>query len=111
MPRTKISRAHKPKPRFPANIEPIQWAGIAVVALLIAAGIWFAVQSLRPATPAATTEPSVKKWSSPPAMSIDPSKQYFATVKMQKGGEFVIQLYPDKAPLTVNNFVFLVRQH
>ncbi len=26
---------------------------------------------------------------------------------MAKGGEFVIQLYPDKAPITVNNFVFL----
>ena len=44
-------------------------------------------------------------------MTIDKSKQYFATVKMQKGGEFVIQLYPDKAPITVNNFVFLARQH
>ncbi|HLO17650.1 MAG TPA: peptidylprolyl isomerase, partial [Anaerolineales bacterium] len=38
---------------------------------------------------------------------IDTSKQYLATVKMAKGGEFVIQLYPDKAPKTVNSFVFL----
>jgi cyclophilin family peptidyl-prolyl cis-trans isomerase len=29
---------------------------------------------------------------------------------MAKGGEFVIQLYPDKAPITVNSFVFLARQ-
>ncbi len=43
-------------------------------------------------------------------MTIDPSKQYTATVKMAKGGEFVIQLYPDKAPITVNSFVFLARQ-
>jgi cyclophilin family peptidyl-prolyl cis-trans isomerase len=43
-------------------------------------------------------------------MLIDKSKQYFATVKMAKGGEFVIQLYPDKAPITVNSFVFLARQ-
>ena len=43
-------------------------------------------------------------------MTIDESKQYFATVKMAKGGEFVIQLYPDKAPITVNNFVFLTRE-
>jgi cyclophilin family peptidyl-prolyl cis-trans isomerase len=43
-------------------------------------------------------------------MSIDVNKQYFATVKMAKGGEFVIQLYPDKAPITVNNFVFLARE-
>ncbi len=26
---------------------------------------------------------------------------------MATGGEFVIQLYPDKAPITVNSFVFL----
>ena len=42
-------------------------------------------------------------------MTIDLQKQYFATVKMAKGGEFVIQLYPDKAPITVNSFVFLAR--
>ena len=29
---------------------------------------------------------------------------------MTKGGEFVIQFYPDKAPITVNSFVFLARQ-
>lgn len=30
---------------------------------------------------------------------------------MAKGGQFVIQLYADKAPMTVNNFVFLANQH
>jgi cyclophilin family peptidyl-prolyl cis-trans isomerase len=45
-----------------------------------------------------------------PAMTIDKNKQYFATVKMAKGGEFVIQLYPDKAPVTVNSFVYLARK-
>jgi len=43
-------------------------------------------------------------------MLIDKNKQYTATFKMAKGGEFVIQLYPDKAPITVNSFVFLARQ-
>jgi cyclophilin family peptidyl-prolyl cis-trans isomerase len=43
-------------------------------------------------------------------MTIDTNKQYFATVKMAKGSEFVIQLFPDKAPITVNNFVFLARE-
>jgi len=51
-----------------------------------------------------------KQYDSPPAMTIDIHKQYFATVKMAKGGEFVIQLFPDKAPITVNNFVFLARE-
>ena len=40
-------------------------------------------------------------------MNIDLTKQYFANVKMATGGEFVIQLCPDKAPKTVNSFIFL----
>ena len=51
-----------------------------------------------------------KQYSSAPPIAIDASKQYFATVKMAKGGQFVIQLYPDKAPITVNSFVFLANQ-
>ncbi len=51
-----------------------------------------------------------KTYSGPPPMTLDKTKQYTATVKMAKGGEFVIQLYPDKAPITVNSFVFLARQ-
>ncbi len=44
-----------------------------------------------------------------PPMTIDPGKQYTATVKTEKG-DFVIKLYADKAPMTVNNFIFLARQ-
>lgn len=51
-----------------------------------------------------------KQWPTAPEMTIDKAKQYFATVKLAKGGQFVIQLYPDKAPITVNSFVFLARQ-
>ncbi|MBL8051536.1 MAG: peptidylprolyl isomerase [Anaerolineales bacterium] len=29
---------------------------------------------------------------------------------MEKGGQFVIELYADKAPITVNSFVFLARE-
>jgi cyclophilin family peptidyl-prolyl cis-trans isomerase len=65
------------------------------------------------ATPAAQTPEAtsaIKQWSTSPAMTIDKTKQYTATVTMAKGGQFVIQLYPDKAPITVNSFVFLARQ-
>ena len=51
----------------------------------------------------------VKSYDSAPPMSIDTNVIYLATVKMAKGGEFVIELYPDKAPITVNNFIFLAR--
>lgn len=44
---------------------------------------------------------------SAPPLSIDESQPYFATFKMENGGEFVVQLYSDQAPITVNSFVFL----
>jgi len=43
-----------------------------------------------------------------PPTVIDPSKQYFARLQTDKG-EIVIQLFPDKAPITVNSFVFLAQ--
>jgi cyclophilin family peptidyl-prolyl cis-trans isomerase/protein-disulfide isomerase len=44
-----------------------------------------------------------------PQMTIDRSKQYLATLQTVKGN-IVLQLFPDKAPLAVNSFVFLARQ-
>jgi cyclophilin family peptidyl-prolyl cis-trans isomerase len=44
-----------------------------------------------------------------PPMIIDPNKQYSATIKTEKG-DIVMELYPDKAPMAVNNFVFLAQQ-
>jgi cyclophilin family peptidyl-prolyl cis-trans isomerase len=41
-------------------------------------------------------------------MVIDPQKHYTATFKTEKG-DFVVELYADKVPRTVNNFVFLAR--
>ena len=51
--------------------------------------------------------PAAKQYNEAPPMKIDQTKQYFATFKMANGGEFVVELYPDKAPITVNSFVFL----
>ena len=65
-------------------------------------------QAARVSPTAATVQ--YKQYAAAPPMTIDTTKQYLATVKMAKGGEFVIQLYPDKAPVTVNNFVFLARE-
>ncbi|NCP87559.1 MAG: peptidylprolyl isomerase [Anaerolineae bacterium CG_4_9_14_3_um_filter_57_17] len=49
------------------------------------------------------------EWSNPPALVIDPKKKYTATMETEKGS-MVIELFADKAPKTVNNFVFLARQ-
>jgi len=52
---------------------------------------------------------SPQQWSRPPDMVIDPQKVYTATLHTEKG-DIVIHLHADKAPRTVNNFVFLARQ-
>jgi len=50
-----------------------------------------------------------KQYKSSPEMVIDPKKKYTATFKTEKG-DFVVELFADKAPKTVNNFVFLSRE-
>ncbi len=52
---------------------------------------------------------ATQQWSTPPSMEIDPSKNYQATIETNKG-TIVLALYPQHAPKTVNNFVFLSRQ-
>jgi peptidyl-prolyl cis-trans isomerase B (cyclophilin B) len=42
-------------------------------------------------------------------MQIDPKKKYTATIATGRGN-IVIELYPQYAPKTVNNFVFLAQQ-
>ena len=50
-----------------------------------------------------------KQWTTPPAMQIDPKKKYKASMETDKG-TMVIELFADKTPMTVNNFVFLARE-
>ena len=61
-----------------------------------------------PASQAAPDRPM--QWDSPPAMEIDTSKKYTAVFELEKDASFEIELYADKAPNTVNSFVFLSRQ-
>ena len=111
MARRKTSRTAKPQTRTLGGLDPVQWAGIAVVIVIVVVGAWLLLRGNAPSQLAASQAASgPKQWASAPPMSIDKSKQYLATVKMAKGGEFVIQLYPDKAPIAVNSFVFLARQ-
>ena len=50
-----------------------------------------------------------QQWDAPPELTIDPAKIYLATFKTAKGN-IQVQLFADKAPITVNNFIFLARQ-
>ncbi len=93
--------------------------GIVVILVLL---IWVIFSSLPSKVPEVISPPDLarivntpelvgtKQYASAPPMLIDVTKKYFANVKMANGSEFVIQLFPDKAPLTVNSFVFLARE-
>ncbi len=45
-----------------------------------------------------------------PPMTIDVDASYTATIVMESGDEIVIELLPQSAPETVNNFVFLAQE-
>jgi cyclophilin family peptidyl-prolyl cis-trans isomerase/protein-disulfide isomerase len=51
---------------------------------------------------------AARQFNACPPGSIDPLKQYIVTLHTAKG-DIVLQLYPEKAPQAVNNFVFLAR--
>jgi peptidyl-prolyl cis-trans isomerase B (cyclophilin B) len=52
---------------------------------------------------------AAKNWKTPPDMQIDLKKNYVATIETDRG-TIEIQLYPQHAPKTVNNFVFLAKE-
>ncbi len=52
---------------------------------------------------------AAKKWNTPPDMQIDLKKNYVASIETERG-TIEIQLYPQHAPKTVNNFVFLAKE-
>ena len=96
----------------------VQIIGLGIVVLLIIAGVWFFSpkgQQQNQSNVDFGDQPACERFAdipvadqySEPLLNIDLTKQYFANVKMVTGGEFVIQLYPDKAPKTVNSFIFL----
>ena len=47
-----------------------------------------------------------QQWNQPPAMQIDTEANYLVEMETDKG-TIKLELYPEHAPLTVNNFVFL----
>ncbi len=49
-----------------------------------------------------------RQFSGCPAMAVDPKKQYIATLHTEKG-DVTIQLFADKAPITVNSFIYLAQ--
>ncbi len=50
-----------------------------------------------------------KQWSNPPVFELDLKKKYTAVIHTDNG-DIQVELFADKVPATVNNFVFLARQ-
>lgn len=89
---------------------------LVIVGLVIATG-GFGLLNARNAAPAASggsaaaipPEQRNNMYKSAPAMQIDPSKTYRATIDTSKG-KILVDLDPKDAPQHVNNFVFLANQ-
>jgi cyclophilin family peptidyl-prolyl cis-trans isomerase len=104
--------------------KTIQYVAIAMVVVVVALVAWPYVAKLFTKTEVATpvsagdvgsgtacaafeSIAAADQYNEAPPMKVDQAKQYFATFKMAAGGEFIVELYPAKAPITVNSFVFL----
>ncbi len=51
-----------------------------------------------------------KQWPQAPPMIITPNKKYYATIITSKG-TMKVDLFASEVPITVNNFIFLAREH
>ena len=105
----------KNKEQAVATERYIQYAAAGVVLLVIAFFVWqyLPKQSKSTADQASliceqfADIPAADQYESAPPLKVDAGTKYFANFTMENGGTFKIQLYPDKAPITVNSFVFL----
>lgn len=81
--------------------------GITVLAALGFSVFQRTTNDMTPTTPTQTA--SVKRYTMPPAMSIDVSKSYTAIIQTPKGA-MRVNLFASETPVTVNNFIFLARE-
>ncbi|ASS76384.1 peptidylprolyl isomerase [Tumebacillus algifaecis] len=67
-------------------------------------------QSNQNNNPQGSTPAKQKQYANKPEMKIDIAKEYTATIQTNKG-DIKIKLLDDAAPVTVNNFIFLAKDH
>lgn len=100
---------HSPFRRRIAGIAAITAALLLLVSCGSKSGSAGSTSAPAAATPSPTAA-AVKSWTAPPEMKIDKNKSYSAKINTSKGS-FTIELFAKDAPNTVNNFVFLSREH
>ncbi len=107
---SRAGTANKPAPASQAD-NGISRTAAAIPTVPVAPTVAAAAPTSAPVVnaqvlPTATTH----TYSAAPPMTIDPAKKYTATIETPRGN-IVVELLPDIAPQTVNNFVFLSRQN
>jgi cyclophilin family peptidyl-prolyl cis-trans isomerase len=80
----------------------IQIIGGVVLALIVIGILWLVFSGGSSRAP--------RQYDAPPPFTLDVTREYIATFRMENGGQFKVKLYADKTPNTVNNFVFLARE-
>jgi cyclophilin family peptidyl-prolyl cis-trans isomerase len=108
MKQQKQSRGLNQAPKAQPNASRWIITAVAAIALMI---LLFALIQTQSNEEILSEESIVSKleWSSPPAMIIDPQKQYAALIETELGN-IKIRLFDNESPITVNNFVFLAQQ-
>lgn len=102
----------KKKENTEQSSRVIQYVAGGVIALVVILFAWQFIPKQSNAQSSLICEsfadiPAAAQYDQAPPLTVDAASKYLATVTMENGGEFVIELYPDKAPITVNSFVFL----
>jgi cyclophilin family peptidyl-prolyl cis-trans isomerase len=114
--RVRPAARRRKKSGFSAAVSRVPLAS-TFFALVVVLGIGWLLFANRsawlPKSPQAHHQPSCNLKThvcDKPAMTIDQSKLYIATIHTARG-DIVIQMNPKVAPQAVNNFVYLARQH
>jgi cyclophilin family peptidyl-prolyl cis-trans isomerase len=103
----KKKRAVKPTPAERTE-RFIRYTAGALIALVVGAFAWqYLPEEQAPICKKFDSIPAAAQYAAPPPQQVDVSARYLAAVEMEDGGRFVIELYPEKAPVTVNSFIFL----
>ena len=94
-----------------ARTRRLGWLAVLVVVLVAGGGGRGSAATPTPegCSPANQRGTLTESYDSPPALTIDPSNQYVATLETERGN-IVIELFAADAPNTVNNFIFLARE-